>query len=199
VPIAPQTNQPVPWLRTILNYIDDVYVIPIEPILEADSAICKGASATLTVRGEVEWKWAEASNPFQIIGTDSILTVTPTETTTYIYYGFSDTLHHTVYVRNPPLFKMGADTFLCKGNVLELIPELEGQKYWWSTGDTTHSITVSETGAYKVTIQHGPCFVSDDVFVGFSETPDWSKFNDTTFCPGDHHYYYVSNPFSVYT
>ena len=44
------------------------------------------------------------------------------------------------------------DTTICRGNLLTLDAGNQGSVYAWNTGETTQTITVSETGKYIVTV-----------------------------------------------
>lgn len=58
--------------------------------------------------------------------------------------------------------------------------------YLWSTGETTPSITVTESGTYTVTVKDcKDCEDSDEVTVTFSDLGDVSAGDDQTICLGE--------------
>ncbi|UPT66590.1 MAG: T9SS type A sorting domain-containing protein [Sphingobacteriales bacterium JAD_PAG50586_3] len=66
-------------------YIDNVSLFEVkEPLLKADTFICNGDTATLTIEGDVlEYWWYEQDSPNTILGAGSTLKVSPWQTTTY--------------------------------------------------------------------------------------------------------------------
>ncbi|MBS1563771.1 MAG: PKD domain-containing protein, partial [Bacteroidetes bacterium] len=54
---------------------------------------------------------------------------------------------------------LGADTSICQGNplVLDAGPQPAGVQYYWSTGDTSRTITVTSTGDYWVQVYNSTC------------------------------------------
>ncbi len=74
------------------------------------------------------------------------------------------------------------DIFQCDGpDMVTLDPQLSGDSYQWSTGETTRTITVSEGGYYAVTVTKGVLISNDDVNVTFK--PEAVN-KDTTICQG---------------
>lgn len=168
-------------------WFDDVFVIPIGAALQGDTLVCPGKKASITATGDVQWAWAEAANPSQIIGTDSILTVYPQQTSTYIFYGLTDTLTHTVEVYPvPPNPFFATDTVLCEGNTMSLQPQVGAQaQYTWQNGQQNGAFEVSAPGLYSVTITDGPCTLTDAITVKYTRPADAGLLPDTAFCPGD--------------
>ncbi|MDL2326966.1 gliding motility-associated C-terminal domain-containing protein, partial [Bacteroidales bacterium OttesenSCG-928-A14] len=70
---------------------------------------------------------------------------------------------------------LGEDQIICKQDSTSTtlqVPDIY-YKYLWSTGDTTHSIRVSESGTYYITVYNEiDCFASDEVQITFVEKPD---------------------------
>ncbi|NQX91189.1 MAG: gliding motility-associated C-terminal domain-containing protein [Flavobacteriales bacterium] len=62
------------------------------------------------------------------------------------------------------------DIDICNGDEVELIPEATIGDYLWSTGETTESIVVNETGEYWVEISNGCHLLSRWVY-NVTETP----------------------------
>ncbi len=58
-------------------------------------------------------------------------------------------------------------------------------QYYWSTGDTTRSITVTQTGMYILRVVKGSCESVDSVYIIIAPLPKVLPINDTTMCYGD--------------
>ena len=72
----------------------------------------------------------------------------------------SDTISMTI--RPLPIVDLGKDTTFCKSSPIVLSGGT-GDTYLWNTGAVTPSLTVNETGAYKLTITKDGCSNSDSV------------------------------------
>ena len=65
----------------------------------------------------------------------------------------------TLYLQNESstsTINLTGDVEICEGDDIELTANY-GDSYLWSTGETTQSITVSESGNYSVTVQNSNC------------------------------------------
>lgn len=58
-------------------------------------------------------------------------------------------------------------------------------QYTWSTGETTRSIEVTETGTYSLTVTYSGCSYSDDIFVNLATKPAIAQVPDFHLCYGD--------------
>jgi len=75
----------------------------------------------------------------------------------------------------------------CFGDSITLSSNLN-ESYVWSTGETTSSITVTESGSYKVTVTNyftGCEVTSDEKIITFNPPPPVNIGNDTAICDGD--------------
>ncbi len=72
-----------------------------------------------------------------------------------------------IIVNDPPALYLGDDETLCDGATFEIVPNITGAtgqiNYLWSTGETTPTITVAESGTYSLEIISGACVVSDSI------------------------------------
>jgi len=67
---------------------------------------------------------------------------------------------------NPlPHVFLGNDTTLSEGETLLLDAGNPGAKYLWSTGDTTQTLLVTQTGLYEVVVTNDCGEDSDDIFI----------------------------------
>src|SRR5699024_7426769 len=58
-------------------------------------------------------------------------------------------------------------------------------QYQWSTGETTRSITITETGTYSLTVTYEGCSYSDEIFVNLATKPTIKQVPDFNLCYGD--------------
>ncbi len=86
-----------------------------------------------------------------------------------------------------PILNMKEEWILCEGSSVQLVADSGFDNYYWSTGETSASIVVSEAGTYEVTVSenHGAvtCQTTTEVVVTTStvpiivavETKDWTE------------------------
>lgn len=135
----------------------------------------------------VEFSWLDADG--NVIGTDTNINVCPTDdVTTYtaqaIYTncnGDEITVTDDVTVTlNASEFDitldLGPDLALCDVVSHEIVPELTGNTtgatYLWSPGgETTPTITVTNSGTYTLAISKGGCTIYSSVDIGFFDNP----------------------------
>lgn len=72
------------------------------------------------------------------------------------------------------IVELGEDTTLCNGQPFTLDIKTPADTYEWSTGSTEQTITVNESGIYRVTAYDPPCRAVDQIKVAF--TDDCCKF-----------------------
>lgn len=79
----------------------------------------------------------------------------------------NDTLKQTVYIYGYPAIELGDSVFIRNNNYL-LDAGSGHDNYLWETGETTQTLTVNQTGWYKVTVtDNGFCSSTDSVYVTF--------------------------------
>ena len=78
-----------------------------------------------------------------------------------------------------------SDTFFCEGSTILLDTKMPGYRYNWSTGDTTISITIKDSGYYHVTVSDGLCHAIDSIHVNLIKLPDINLGKDTSLCSGN--------------
>ncbi|WP_416867992.1 MAG: PKD domain-containing protein [Imperialibacter sp.] len=71
-----------------------------------------------------------------------------------------------------PYVNLGSDITACTGSKVTLNAKNPGAQFLWSTGETSQSIAVAETGTYTVRVSVGNCWVEDDILVTFLESPE---------------------------
>jgi len=137
----------------------------------ADATICSGKATTLTATGGTTYIWSNAI-------TTASNSVNPTITTTYTVTGSnaancSATDAVIVTVNALPTINAGADISICSGTSVT-ISVIGGISYYWSTGATTSSITVSPTSttSYIVTGTNTlNCMSTDNIKITVNDIP----------------------------
>lgn len=121
--------------------------------LEAFGAttFCTGDSLNIQAPDDYSYSWNSGDTTQLITVTasgDYRVTVTTDEGCTAV----SDVILVTVDPIEIPQISISGDTIFCDGGAVELTAT-PASSYLWSTGDTSQSITVTESGAYVVTTQ----------------------------------------------
>ncbi len=95
----------------------------------------------------------------------------------------SDTVNVTI---NPlPNIDLGNDAYLCVGSSLILSSaQPASAQYFWSTGNTSPTITVTEPGLYTLTVNLNGCVDSDQILVNEIKAPTIRLGQDTLICNG---------------
>ena len=152
-----------------------------------NTSICEGQSTTLTVTGGKTYSWSMG-------GTDSVLVVSPTSTTTYDVIGSNGpcnslTKSITVNVSTLPVAVISGGTSICQGQSTKLTAS-GGLTYQWSGGvsSVSSSINIAPTvpTTYTVIVNDGICFskpVSSTVVV--LAQPVTAVVGDTLICSGE--------------
>lgn len=94
--------------------------------------------------------------------------------------GCTATASENVTITPGPALLFGGDTSQCGGSIT-LDAQNTGDTYLWSTGAVSQTITVSQSGAYAVTVSSGSCSVSASEEVNFGVQPV-INLPDTTIC-----------------
>lgn len=122
------------------------------PVVNAgpDLSICTGSTISITASGAQNYNWTPGG------GNNASLMVSPSATTTYIVTGStvagcsaSDTV--TVNVNPVPVVNM-MPTIVCSGSSTILDAANAGSTYSWSTGETSQTISVTDSGTYSVIV-----------------------------------------------
>jgi gliding motility-associated-like protein len=172
--------------------IIEISLCPTTKITPSKSTpICPGESVTLattTMLGAPSYSYYWTSSPAGFTSNLINPVVTPTVTTTYSLtvidkYKCSTQSTITIIVNdiNTTITPSGPTTF-CEGDSV-ILTASAGDSYEWSTGETTQSITVLNSGNYSVKITKGICIgnVQKSVTVFPKPIP---AFKNTTVCKG---------------
>ncbi|WP_026450936.1 gliding motility-associated C-terminal domain-containing protein [Aequorivita capsosiphonis] len=132
----------------------------------------------------VEFTWLDSNG--EVIGTEPTLNVCPTEASTVytaqaVYTNCNGdvvTESDDVTVTRTGSFtlNLGGDQELCDTPSYEITAEvIDGNPadatFLWSTGETTQSITVTDSGTYTVDVSIGTCTLIGSVDINFNERP----------------------------
>lgn len=147
------------------------------------TSFCSGDSVALDAGVFDSYNWSNgSSSEFITVATTGNYTVTVTNT-----FGCTGSASQLVTANQQPtptILASGLTTF-CDGGSVSLIAG-NWQSYLWNTGATTDSISVSTTGAYRVTITDiNGCsgIASQTVTVYNNPTPNIT--GNTSFCAGN--------------
>ena len=88
-----------------------------------------------------------------------------------------------VTITTTPIVDLGFDQVICSGSQITLDAENAGAVYRWSTGATTKTIEIAETGEYAVEVSYGGCSLSDTIRVTVLDELD-IDFEFTEACSG---------------
>ncbi len=148
--------------------------------------ICAGDVVQLTSSTAVSYLWSDGStSPDITVGSAGNYTVTVTDGNGCV--GTSAQIAVTVNpIPNPQISASGSTTFCAGGDVV--LTATGGTTYVWSTGETTGSITVTQSGNYSVTASNNGCNSTSTVMsvtVNPLPQPTISANGALTFCAGD--------------
>ncbi len=138
----------------------------------SNTSICSGASSTLTASGATSYTWMPGSM------TSTIVTVTPSLSTTYTLTGKSGSCSNTKTISvnvtaSPTVMATASNSNICSGTQLTLSAN-GATNYTWMPGSITSSITnVTPTTSttYTVTGANGNCITTKTVLVNVTPTP----------------------------
>ncbi len=171
-----------------------IVVVTVNPspnvtVTPTSATICSsGPGTNLTASGAASYTWKPAAGLSATTG--SVVTATPTVTTTYTVIGDNplackDSVMVTITVDSAVTPTISGKDTLCKGDSTTLTAT-GGGTYKWSNGATTSSITVNpnSTTTYSVTVKNGVCSGTSSVkvTVNTAPTPTITQSGDTLWC-----------------
>jgi gliding motility-associated-like protein len=168
-------------------FIDKIEMVPYCPNfgVTGDSVICSGDSALITAFGSSSFAWVDSLNPSTFISNQSSIWVSPTNTTTYLVSGDSNTLSFTVNVYPRISLDLGNDTTLCQGEILTLNATNTYATYLWQDLSTNSTYTVTQPGTYWVGATNNCETKYDTITVHYDSLFAVDLGNDTILCQGE--------------
>src|SRR3989344_5919219 len=147
--------------------------------------LCAGGVVQLTSSTAVSYLWSDGSTSSDInVGTAGNYTVTITDANGCV--GTSAPVAVTVNpIPDPQITAGGATTFCAGGDVI--LTASGGTTYLWNNGETTNSITVTQSGNYSVTASNNGCTntsANTIVTVNALPQPTIAANGTLTFCSG---------------
>ncbi len=133
----------------------------------------------------VDFVWLDGDG--DIIGTTPTIEVCPSETTIFTAQATYTNCNGDVVIETDTVtvtlgggalsVDLGEDQSFCNVVSYEIVPTITGAdpgdvSYLWSTGETTPTIIVTETGTYSLEISLDNCSATDEVFVEFNDNPE---------------------------
>lgn len=174
------------WLRTGKScFAFDSITITNEMVqltLPNDTSVCEGSNVwikPITKRGAQNqfWNTNETSDSINISNSGwYILKISGLNCTA------SDSVN--VTLKPIPIFDLGTDTFICRGETIALEVSTPADSYQWSNGSNTAKILVTSPGNYRAIALKDICFYSDSVQVSLKNLP-FLNFPDTNLCNND--------------
>lgn len=147
-------------------------------MLGADITVCEGTNVVLeTPSDQGSYLWNTGTTNASIsVNTSGVYSVEVTNDC-----GFSEDLIVVEFVA-PLLIELGEDITACDGTQVELAIDAPNAQIQWSTGGTTASIFIEESGIYQVQATD-VCVVSDAISISFLEAPSVSLPDSMLICP----------------
>ncbi|MCB9190683.1 MAG: tandem-95 repeat protein [Flavobacteriales bacterium] len=121
--------------------------------IEADgpTTICEGDEVTLTAIGDGPYLWSTQETTQSITVSDAGIYYVQASDTVTGCVGVSDDIEIDFFPEFNPEIEVDGNTAFCDGEEA-ILTVVDGESFVWSTGDTTQSITVTQTGVYTVTV-----------------------------------------------
>ncbi len=152
--------------------------------LGADRTVCVGTTVVLdagTSGVKYVWSTGDTTQTIQVTDAGSYWVELSNASGCSVY----DTI--VINTISLPTQNLGEDIFVCAGTVVTLDAGNAGAGYEWSTGDTTQTIQVLNTGGtFVVTVTiEGGCTMSDTISVTFYDLPVVNLGIDRSICVND--------------
>ena len=191
------------WVRAEFNNngcpTNDTIVITQRPGVQfnlgADTTLCNSQTLLLSPGiPNAYYSWQDGST------NSSFLVTSPGTYWARIFNQYGCTYRDTIVVGyvNAQGVNLGNDTSLCVGDQLLLNVNVPNASFLWSTGATTSSITVNNSGTYWIRVNNSACIVTDTIQVNFAPIPSVYLGNDTSLCEQTKHTLRATIPNATY-
>ncbi len=170
-----------------------VYSLP-APVINGPAGICPGASAALTTGSFATYVWSTGSNS-QTINTTVPGTYAVTVTDAN---GCVDSVSYTLAAYTNPTPVITGTAAICQ-NQSSLLDAGSFASYNWSTGASTQTISVTQSGTYSVTVTNSTgCSATASFAVLVNPLPSPAITGINAFCNGDSSQLTVSGNYPSY-
>jgi gliding motility-associated-like protein len=143
-------------------------------VVGPSSDVCEGEEFTLSLTpssyNSVTW-----STSNQALGNTDNLTITASENETYTANINDENdcpsqVSQLISVHKVPEITMVSNVEVCNNTSYTISPQTDeiGLNYYWSTGEESTSIDVTQTGTYWVTVSNANCSTTDSIDITFS-------------------------------
>lgn len=168
-------------------YVDDLVLLELEDLklFPDEIGFCDGDEILLGVEIEdANYRWQDGSSA------PTFLVQEPGE-----YWVSIDTVCNlmmadTILIRDDRLLIeedfLGSDTTICRSNedyIFEIPNATQGLDYQWSTGESSNSISILESGRYEVTVSKNDCELTDFVDINLQNCTICEVFAPNAFTP----------------
>jgi predicted outer membrane repeat protein len=156
--------------------------MPVVGSITGPSVICNGAIATLAApTGGTQYLWnsGDTTNTINTNVTGNYIVTVKTGS------NCEQSFQHQVTVSQPS--SISGDSTICYGGTKQLTISGDLTSYNWNTNDTSHSITVQDTGTYYMSgTNSNGCFSSDTIHISYPPQPPFiSILGDSVICQDD--------------
>jgi PKD repeat protein len=141
---------------------------PVQIDLGADREVCGPITldAGAFPNGTYAWSTGETTRKISVT-TSGLYSVSFVDQN-----GCTDSDEVFITVSPLPSVDLGENITACSGSTVTLNAKNPGAQFLWSTGETSQSIAIAETGTYTVRVSVGNCWVEDDILVTFLASPE---------------------------
>lgn len=129
--------------------------------VSADTGVCNGNCIEIEASGAETYLWSTDETSPQIEVCPDVPTMYYVEGWNELNCSANDSVFVTIY--DNPITNLPHDTSICQGDCITLTSQ-EGSEFFWSTGETTQSITVcpeDETTYYLTAVNIHECVTND--------------------------------------
>ena len=166
------------------NFVDAYYTPPPPASVTIDTTSCSSPmvlTATSSGSGYL-WNTGDTTYSISVNASGTYWVQVQGANGCNILINIIDTFN--VTLATPFMVNIGPDSSICNGDSVILNAGNPGNNYLWSTGATTQSITVLNTGNYWVQVNNGGCSVTDSALITVVNNPTVNLGPDSVICIG---------------
>jgi gliding motility-associated-like protein len=188
--LATQASSGCEAQESVTIDVTPVFTVNVTPdLVQTCEAGGTPVSATATLNEPLQWQWSpqewvmDASSASTQLSTENSGTLSVTATSSAGCEAFASIIIEV----SPLITDLGPDIGLCIDQSQTLnVNWPANYEVVWSTGETSSSILVTETGFYSVLVEAPDgCTSQDEVLVEFFDYPELDLGSDTAVCTGE--------------